>query len=159
MSLETTPSAPATPLPAQTRGRRMQVKRKLKLACDAMVWQGLPFDQAAKSVNYPIQSMRSALERAHVAAYIRHQRQVFRASLVDEATFRMRALSQQDDNRAAAVTATARLMSEVDEQVNRSTERSSPGVVIIIQTPDTKPDDTPPLTISASYSTDSRHEP
>jgi hypothetical protein len=43
-------------------------------------------------------------------------------------------LSEQDDNRAAAVTATAKLMSEADQQDSTAAQRSAPGLVVVIQT-------------------------
>lgn len=129
MSLDVTPSTATGPAKPQ----RLQVRRKLQAALDAMVWQGLPFNEAAKAAGLPVPSMRKALGRPHVIAYLRNERQVFRASLVDEATFRMRQLSKQDDNRAAAVTATAKLMNEADEQVSAAAQRHAPGLVVIIQ--------------------------
>jgi hypothetical protein len=115
---------------------RQRLGAKLRDALDAMVWDGLPFNEAARKANLSVRAMRLALERPHVAAYLRTQRQVFRASLSTEATFRMRELSRQDENKAAAFSATSKLMSEADQEVNSSTQRHAPGLVVqIINTP------------------------
>lgn len=78
--------------------------------------------------------MWNALQRPHVLAFVRSQRDVLRTSLSGAAIFRMRELSMQDDNRAAAVTATAKLMSEDDQQVAAGSRQSIPGLVVIIET-------------------------
>jgi len=110
------------------------LERKLKQALDNMALRGMAWQDAARAVDYSTASMWKALNTQHAQAYLRKQRQVFRASLVDEATHRMRALSQQDEHRAAAVTATAKLMSEDDQQVAQGSRQSVPGLVVIIET-------------------------
>jgi hypothetical protein len=125
MSMEMTTSPPKPPI-------RQRLSAKLQQALDAMVWEGLSFAEAARSANMNAASMRKALERNHVQAYLRQQRQVFRASLVDEATFRMRALSRQDENKAAAFSATSKLMSESDQEHSSSNQRHAPGLVVQI---------------------------
>jgi hypothetical protein len=78
--------------------------------------------------------MRSALDKPHVQRYLREQRQVFRASLVDRATFRLVELSEQDSNLAAAVSATRTLIAEPEQEAaSRTAQQSSPGLVVVIQ--------------------------
>ncbi len=125
MSLDSLPSM-------QRPAHRPRLERKLKLALDNMALQGMRWQDAARAADYSTASMWRALQSSHTQAYLRQQRQVFRASLVDEATFRMRELSQQDDNMAAAVTATRALMNEHDQEDSRTVVRSSPGLQIVI---------------------------
>lgn len=125
MSIQTTDSEPKTPL-------RQRLGAKLKAALDSMVWDGLPYAEAARKANLTTYAMRCALDRSHVQAYLRSQRQVFRASLTDRATFRMVELSEQDDNRAAAFSATSKLMNEHDQQVSSGNQRHAPGLVVQI---------------------------
>lgn len=131
MSLDTVPSAAHSPTTHQPK----RIGTKVKRACGVMIQEGLPWQQAADKAGLSKQHFWLALQQAHVINYIRQQRQVFRASLVDEATFRVRELSRQDDNKAAAFSAASRLMSEQDEQVSRGSQHSSPGLVVIIQGP------------------------
>lgn len=129
MSLQTADSDRKTPT-------RQRLGAKLKAALDSMVWDGLPYADAARKANLTTYAMRCALDRSHVQAYLRSQRQVFRASLVDEATFRMRALSRQDENKAAAFSATSKLMSESDQEHSAGAQRHAPGLVVqIINSP------------------------
>jgi hypothetical protein len=109
-----------------------RLSTKLKAALDAMVWEGLLYADAARKVNLSTFAMRCALDKQHVQAYLRQQRQVFRASLVDEAIHRVRAISQQDENKAAAFNAASRLMSESDQEHSLSTQRQAPGLVVQI---------------------------
>lgn len=134
MSLTEAPSGAAHSPIQQRPAHKPRLERKLKQALDNMALQGMFWQAAAKAANYRTDSMWRALQSPHAQAYLRKQRQVFRASLVDEATHRMRALSKQDSHMAAAVTATAKLMSEEDQSVNRGPQQSAPGFVILIQT-------------------------
>lgn len=130
MSLQTTdpPRKPTTSPPAKRLGA------KVKAAIDRMVWDGRPWNEAAQQVGLSLQHMRVALEQQHVQAYLRAQRQVFREGASTRANFRMVELSEQDDNRAAAVSATKVLMGEPDQQVSGAAARAAPGFTILIRT-------------------------
>jgi hypothetical protein len=47
----------------QSEPKRMQIRRKLKAALDGMIWNGLPFDEAARAAGFNVRAMRKALER------------------------------------------------------------------------------------------------
>lgn len=111
---------------------KQRLSAKLTAALDNMALQGMRWQDAAIAVDYSTASMWRSLQSNHVQAYLRKQREVFRTSLVDRATFRMIALSEQDDNKAAAVTATAKLMSEVDQEHTNSSHQAMPGLVVRI---------------------------
>lgn len=129
MSLQTTPSDRKPDI-------RQRLSPKCRAALDNMARKGMRWQDAAINADYPTQAMWKALQLTHVQAYLRTQREVFRASLVDRATFRMIELSEQDDNRAAAFSATSKLMSEADEQVSSGSHRAAPGLVVqIINSP------------------------
>lgn len=138
MSLESLPSSRRRQEPGQTapshvgRSQPGRVQGKVKAAVLSMAWEGLTFAQAARKANLSAYAMRLALERPNVQAYLRQQRQVFRASLTDRATFRMLELSEQDENKAAAVTATRALMCEDDQSVNGAAAQRVPGLQIVI---------------------------
>jgi len=97
-----------------------------------MALKGMRWQDAAINADYPTPAMWKALQLNHVQAYLRKQREVFRSSLVDRATFRMIELSEQDDNRAAAVTATAKLLNEPDQEHSQGNQRHAPGLVVQI---------------------------
>lgn len=125
MSMEVTISSPKPPA-------RQRLSAKLTAALDAMVWNGLTFAHAARNANMTAFAMRKALEKPHVQAYLRAQRQVFRASLTDHATFRMLELSDQNDNLTAAVAATRTLLNESDQEHSAGPQRHAPGLVVQI---------------------------
>lgn len=151
MSLYIAPSDDRTGRVTTTRnGKRVEISRNIRRALDLMAWKGARFDNAAREVGFPVATMRSALERPHVQAYLRAQRDVFRTSLVDRATHRMVELSEQTGNANAAVTATAKLMNEADEQVSAAAQRHAPGLVVVIQAAGASPALPHQVTIDAS---------
>lgn len=129
MSLDTIPSVAPTHAGRSQPGR---VQGKVKAAVLAMAWEGLTFTEAARKANLSAYAMRLALERSHVQAYLRSQRQVFRSSLTDRATHRLVELSEQDTHKAAAVTATISLMNEHDQSVASGSIIRAPGLQIVI---------------------------
>lgn len=131
---------PSTALTATDGGNKKQLRvvGKLKTALDLMVWgdkDGIPldYDVAARTANLTVRSMRRALERPHVRAYLRGQRDVFRASISSRVIFRLDELSRQNVNMNAAVGASRAILQLEDEEVQqRRGSVSSPGLVIQI---------------------------
>jgi hypothetical protein len=107
------------------------VQGKLRAALDAMVWEGLEWDAAAQSVEYAKQSMRKSLQRSEVLAYLRHEREVLRASIAPRNIHRLREIRDADNN-MPAVNAIKVLEQLGDEQQSRggSGASASPGVTI-----------------------------
>lgn len=129
MSLQTTDSHRKPPA-------RQRLSAKLTAALDAMVWDGMSFVDAARHANMNAASMRSALERNHVQAYLRQQRQVFRECLSTRGLTRLVELSEQNDNLTAAVSATRTLLNESDQEHSAGAQRHAPGLVVqIINSP------------------------
>jgi hypothetical protein len=85
--------------------RRKPLSNQLKAALDSMVEEGLMWDEAAVKQGMHVRSMRLALKRPHVIAYLRNARQVFLASVGAGNLRRLAQLRDQDDNRNAAVAA------------------------------------------------------
>lgn len=111
-----------------------RVRGVLKDAIDLMVYDGWTWEAAAAYQGLTLHHMRMALREHHVIAYLKEQRQVFREGASTRANFRMVELSEQDDNRAAAVSATKVLMGEPDQQVSGVAARAAPGFTILIRT-------------------------
>jgi hypothetical protein len=113
-----------------TKDGRRQINRKLKASLDSMVWDGLPWKQAAERNNYRPSSMRSMLNEPHVITYLKQQRDVFRASLCAGNLLRLGQIRDQDDNRNAAVSA-IKVLERIDEQPVQAAN-STPGMVIVV---------------------------
>src|SRR5690242_12917254 len=88
---------------------------RLKAALDDMVWNGTPWDQAARKANLTVRSMRMSMGKPHVLRYIRAQRGVLLAQSSPKTFHRLEALRDQDENRAAAVAAARTLEGMTNE--------------------------------------------
>lgn len=98
-----------------------------------MVFEGLPFDEAARKQDFTVRAMRYALERPHVIRYLREQKQVFRASASSQNISRLVAIRDQGSNAMAQLGA-IKLLEQVDEQEERKGAVRTPGVTIVIAT-------------------------
>jgi hypothetical protein len=76
---------------------------RLKTALDDMVWNGTPWEQAARKANLTVRSMRMSMQKGHVLRYIRDQRGVVLAQESSRNLARLVELRDQDENRNAAV--------------------------------------------------------
>jgi len=88
-----------------TKSLPKRVTGKLKAVCDAMVWDGMRWDEAAMKMNFRTRSMRMAMQRPHVLRYIAAQRRVLLAQSSGQNLHRLGELRDQDSNPAAAVQA------------------------------------------------------
>lgn len=122
-------------LAVKGRSAPRQVTGKLKTALHAMVWEGLKRDDAAAKAGMTIHGLREALKRPHVKAWYLRECEVLRLSGKSRRIFRLEALSEQDDNKQAAINAIRALDQLEDEQHQRASGgySSSPGLVIIVQ--------------------------
>src|SRR4029077_4256935 len=89
----------------QPEPKRARLSNKLKSALDDMVWNGAPFDEAARAADYSIQSMRKALNRRHVLRYLREQKMVMREAVSSANIHRAREIRDQTENQMAAIKA------------------------------------------------------
>ena len=114
--------------PTDTRVNRIQ--GKLKATLDVMVWDALELVDACRQTGFSPAAMRNALQRPHVLAYLRNERQVLRASLSPRNLHRLAEIRDAADNMPAVQA--IRLLEELgDEQLQRNTGTShSPGVTI-----------------------------
>jgi hypothetical protein len=101
MANQITPTA----LSRSDKPGRKQIRGKLKAALEAMVWDGLDWDEAARNAKLTTAAMRKALGKAHVIAFLKHEREVLRASMGGKTLVRLAELRDQDENRNAAVKA------------------------------------------------------
>jgi hypothetical protein len=131
-----------------TRSRAGRVTGKLKRACDLMVW-GKPGDKngkplgwksAAEEVGFRTCSMRKALERPHVRAYLAAQKVVWRDQASADTFHRVLELRNQDDNRMAALHAARYLEGDLAQGGNGGGPlvniNITPGVVVDLNPPE-----------------------
>lgn len=124
------------PLTKRQIGRRERSKPgrvtgRLKRALDLMVWERRTDNEAAIEAGLTISALRMALQRPHVAAYYKNQRQVLRER---EAPANIHRLIEIRDaaNNMPAVQAIKTLEQLGDEQVGRSAAAATPGLVVVI---------------------------
>lgn len=118
------------------RSRRGAVTGKLKVALDAMVWDRLPYAEAAAKAGLAANSVRSALRKPHCVAYYRGERQALLASLQPKNIHRLDAIADGSGNDMARVSAIKQL--ETMDQVAAATTpvgsaQLVPGLCIVIQ--------------------------
>ena len=109
-----------------------RVTGKLRVACDAMVYDGLPLDEAAKAADLPTRRLRLALAKPHVLQYLRREREVLRASVSGSNILELDRIKRSSRNDNARVNAIKTLEQLGDEQ-QTTANRASPGLVVVIQ--------------------------
>jgi hypothetical protein len=124
---------------AKGRSAPGKVTGKVKRALDLMVWKGSRRDVAAEEAGLSIHGLREALRRPHVKAYYNEQCEVLRTSGRARRIHRLEELSEQDDNKAAAVNATLALDRIEDQQVAASRQQVPGFILVIGSTADVKP--------------------
>ena len=140
---------------AKPRERRNVIPAKriggrLKHALDLMIWgdgerRYLPDNEAAARAGLNVLSVRSALQRPHVLAYYKQQREVLRARESPANIHRLCEIRDAADN-MPAVNAIRALEQIGDEQTNRPNV-PTPGISIRIVNVSSPP---PPMDIKAA---------
>lgn len=122
--------------PSQPGGKPVQrrISGKVKAAVDAMVWQGLKRDDAAKAAGLQDNSLYVALRKPDVKRYYLDQLEVLRTSDRARRYHRLMELGEQNDNKAAAVSALVALKGEDEQQVSAGGVGRSAGITIVIET-------------------------
>jgi hypothetical protein len=140
MTDTTQPFTPATPptrqaLEAVNRSYPGKVTGRLRAALLDMVWKGSRRDDAAKANSMSIHGLREALRKPHVKAFYLAELGVLRESERPRTFHRLTALRDQDENKAAAVSAAKVLEQISDEQSLRPNATvASPGIVLRVVT-------------------------
>ncbi len=113
---------------AQDRSAPRRVTGRVKVALDAMVWEGLTRDNAAQAASLSVHGLREALRKPHVKAYYNSQLEVLRTSERARNIHRLIAIRDAADN-MPAVQAIDRL-ERLDEQRAAAAQQAAPGFVI-----------------------------
>ena len=125
------PSTTPAPRPGD-RSAPMQVTGRLKVAIDAMVWQGLTRTEAAAQAGFKLESLHSAFGKPHVRQYYTNALHVFRTSERARNIHRLTEIRDAANNMPAVQAIRAlELMDEI-ELGGRPGAQQIPGFVIQI---------------------------
>lgn len=97
-----------------------------------MVWNGTAYDEAGPQAGLTVRTMRLALERPHVLAYLRAQKEVLRESASAKNIHRLVAVRDQDENKMAIVQAVKALEQLGEDAPGAGARSANPGIVIVI---------------------------
>jgi hypothetical protein len=116
--------------------KRFAITARLRHALDLMIWGDVDgrvpsWDEAGRAMNISARSMRKSLERPVVRAYLREQKQVFRATISAKSLWRLDELAAQRTNMNAAVAA-IKVIEDGDVASIGNNNNSPPAVVINI---------------------------
>jgi hypothetical protein len=144
---------------ARTPSTRRAPGGKVRLAIEAMVWQGHHRDEAAKLAGIKPKSLYNAFRKPHVKAFYNAELGVLRESGRAKVFHRLEALAAQDQNKAAAVKACQVLEQIDDEAVKRPAAQLVPGLVVIIGSPPSRSIPSAPVVIDAKAEPEPEPEP
>ena len=138
------------PEPLTGAERDLRVTGRVKAAITLMIEKGLRWDEAAIEVKLTTRAMRLSLDKPHVLAYLKAQKQVFLARASSANIHRLTQIRDSSDN-MPAVNAIKLLEELGSEQLQRqSVQQLTPGVVIRIVTTAADP---PTIDVTPSSST------
>jgi len=134
MTHDLTPTRQA--IAAQNRSGKLAVSGKLKVALDAMLFIASCRTDAAKAAGMKDHSLREAMKKPHVKAYLNAGLEVLRTSERSKNIFALARVRDTSENGMAVVSAAKALeqLSDVNA-VAGAAAQSAPGVVIQIIAP------------------------
>jgi hypothetical protein len=126
-----TPLDTAGTPPRAPRRQPPAIRGKLKTALDSIVYDGKPWAEAAREAGLTTQAVRKALGKHHVQAYLKRERQVFRAAASGANIHHAIDVRDQKVNQTARIQA-IRYLDGISEQDERTPggQAVSPGVVV-----------------------------
>jgi hypothetical protein len=137
--LPTVPTRQAAAIPG--RSRRGAVTGKLRVALEAMIWEGLPPKEAAAKAGMADSSLRFSLRKPHVLAFYNAELAALRTSLRARNVHRLDGIADDSKNdmaRVAAVKALELISDQADER-QRPGAGIVPGLQIVIVNGTTAP--------------------
>jgi hypothetical protein len=115
-----------------------RITRRVKRAIELIVHEAMPFDQAAREVNFSLRALRLAMNKPHVMAFYKAECEVFRDCRRARNYQRLTEIAD-DQNNMPAVNAIKALLMDEYEQTNNKQTLASPGVTIRIVNVATQP--------------------
>src|SRR5437879_751411 len=121
------------------RSKRLRVTGKLRIAIEAMIWEGLPRKDAAALAGLADSSLRFALRKPHVLAHYSAELAALRTSLRARNLHRLDGIADKSKNDMAKVASIKAMEQLADsaEQHHQGGYTAMPGVQIIIVQPAT----------------------
>jgi len=116
---------------ARNKPHPKRITRRVKRAIELIVHEAMPFDQAAREVNFSLRALRLAMNKPHVMAFYKAECEVFRDCRRARNYQRLAAIAD-DQNNMPAVNAIKTMMGLELEQTNNKQTNASPGVTIRI---------------------------
>lgn len=129
VSVAIAPQPTTQQLAAVDKSKPGKVTGKLKVAVDAMVWEGLDYQKAATKAELTTRAVRLALERPHVKAYYNSQLDVLLTAESARNIHRLVTIRDKADN-MPAVQAIDRLQKRDETAATRTGLAQFPGFVI-----------------------------
>jgi hypothetical protein len=131
------PTRQAAAIEGRSRRGAVTGKLKLKLALEAMIWEGLPRTEAAAKAGMADSSLRFALRKPHVLAHHNAELAALRTSLRARNAHRLNTIAQESPNHMASVAAIKTLegLAETSEQHLAAAPQQTPGLTIVIHQP------------------------
>ena len=127
------------PVSKATQAKVDKLPKRIVDAVEAMVWQGLPFNEAAQQVGLSPRQMRRWLEKPHVVGLLRREKQMLLASDSPRNIHRLREIREAAPNMPAvqairdleAMQGAQGLLGQASSP--NGIAQSNPGVTIVIQ--------------------------
>jgi hypothetical protein len=136
-------AAPAPHIPDKHRLAIRNVRGKLREALLLMVFgpdrgdktgEAMDFADAARSVNFNPRAMRKALEKPHVQAFLRAQKEVFRVAISAKTFSRLDRIAEKSGNDVAKVNALKMIETSPDVPLGGEMPLRA-GLIFVIQHP------------------------
>jgi hypothetical protein len=121
------------------RSQAGRVTGKLKVALDAMVWEGKKRDEAAEAAGLKDASLRAALRKPHVKQHYNAELAALRTSFRAKNVHRLDNIAESSGNDMARVSAIKAMeaLTDQDEAAGRSSGLPLPGLqIVILQAPE-----------------------
>ena len=116
---------------ARNKPHPKRITRRVKRAIELIVHEAMPFDEAAREVNFSLRALRLAMNKPHVMAFYKAECEVFRDCRRARNYQRLAAIADDQTN-MPAVNAIKTMMGLELEQTNNKQTNTSPGVTIRI---------------------------
>jgi hypothetical protein len=126
--------APAERKPPAEGSKPLLPSPIVRRAIDAMVWEGIPRDAAAKAAGMLPKSLYNAFTKPHVKRYYLDQLEVLRTSERARNIHTLCEVRDQTSNQMARVNAVAALERVEDQAHSAGAARQAPGFTILVQT-------------------------
>lgn len=131
---DTTTKLPATidrKAVRKTAAKAGRVTGKLAIACRRIVHEGEELDEAAHAAGLTTRTLRLALAKPHVIAWVKAEREVFRAYVSSQIIHRAKQIIDHGRNENARVAA-MKFVEQIGDDAPASSAQSAPGMVIVV---------------------------